>query len=85
MDIRREKVVHTYGGHVADVLYTGHIIAIVITRRYGTLRGPTSSSCGGLLAPAEAFFALRAKKRAYYAVLAHFWQFVVSSSNLGNC
>ena len=34
-----------------------------------------------LLAPAEAFFALRATKRAYYAVLAHF---LVSSSNLGN-
>ena len=24
------------------------------------------------------------KKRAYYAVLAHFWQFLVSISNLGN-
>ena len=43
---------------------------------------------GLLLAPAEGF-GLRprlflGKKRDYYAVLAHFWQFFVSSSNLGN-
>ena len=49
----------------------------IVTRRYGPLRGPTSSSCGG-------FFSPSGKKRAYYAVLAHFWQFLVSSSNLGN-
>ena len=30
------------------------------------------------------FFFPLGKKRAYYAVLAHFWQFLVSSSNLGN-
>ena len=36
--------------------------AIISTRRYSPLRGPTSSSCGGLLPSAEAFFALRAKK-----------------------
>ena len=47
------------------------------TRRYGPLRGPTSSSCGGLRPLAEAFFALSGKKRAFYAVL-------VSSSNHGN-
>ena len=35
---------------------------IIYTRRYGPLRGPTSSSCGGLRPPAEAFFALRAKR-----------------------
>ena len=42
---------------------------------------------GLLLAPAEgfkAFFALRAKKRAYFDVLAHFWKILVPSSNLGN-
>ena len=44
---------------------------------------------GLLLAPAEGFglrprLFLPGKKRAYYAVLAHFWQFLVSSSNLGN-
>ena len=51
----------------------------------------TARYAGLLLAPAEgfglrprAFFALRTKKRAYYAALAHFWQFLVSSSNLGN-
>ena len=49
------------------------------TRRYGPLRGPTSSSCGGLWPSAEAF---------YYAVLAHFWCPVVTlvtfSSNISN-
>ena len=54
------------------------------TRRYGPLRGPTPSSCRGLPPSAKAFFALRAKKRGYYAVLSHFWQFLVSSSNIGN-
>ena len=33
---------------------------ITDTRRYLPLRGPTSSSCGGLRPLAEAFFALRA-------------------------
>ena len=54
------------------------------TRRYGPLRGPTSSSCEGLRTLSEAFFGLRAKKeRAYYAVLALYWRFLVSSSNPG--
>ena len=39
--------------------------AITVTRKYGPLRGPS----------AKAFLALRAKKRVYYAVLAHFWHF----------
>ena len=43
---------------------------------------------GLLLAPAEGFgqgfFCPSGKKSAYYAVLAYFWQFLVSSSNLGN-
>jgi hypothetical protein len=34
-----------------------------VTRRYGPLRGPTSSSCGGLQPLAEAFFALRQKTK----------------------
>ena len=51
------------------------------TRRYGPLRGPTSSSCGGLR---PRLFLPFGQKRAYYAVLAHFWHFLVSSSNLGN-
>ena len=41
---------------------TCEIFPIIITRRYGLLRGPTSSSCGGLWPSAEAFFALWAKK-----------------------
>ena len=35
---------------------------------------------GLLLAPAEGF----GQKRVYYAILAHFRQFLLSSSNLGN-
>ena len=38
------------------------VLESVKIRRYGPLRGPTSSSCGGLRPSAEAFFALRAKK-----------------------
>ena len=38
------------------------ICLFVYTRRYGPLRGLTSSSCGGLRPLAEAFFALWAKK-----------------------
>ena len=43
-----------------------------------------------ILAPAEGFglrqrhFLAFGQKRAYYAVLANFWQFLVSSSHLGN-
>ena len=48
----------------------------------------TARYAGLLLAPAEGFgrgfFCPSGKKRAYYAVLAHFWHFLVSSSNLGN-
>ena len=46
---------------------------INVTRRYDPLGGPTFSSFGGLRPLAEAFFALQTKKRAYYAVLAHFF------------
>ena len=44
----------------------------LVIRRYGQLRGPTSSSCGGLWPLAEGFFALRAKK----------WLFMLSWGNL---
>ena len=48
----------------------------------------TARYAGLLLAPPEGFgrgfFCPSGKKRAYYAVLAHFWHFLVSSSNLGN-
>ena len=46
-----------------------------MTRRYGPLHGPTSSSCGGFHPSAEASFCPLGKKRPYYAVLAHFWPF----------
>ena len=59
------------------------------TRRYGPLRGPTSSSCGGLRPSAEAFFALRAKKvliLLFWPIFGDFWCLVVTlvtfSSNL---
>ena len=42
------------------------------TRRYGQLRGLTSSSCGGLRPSAEAFFCPLGKQTAYYDVLANF-------------
>ena len=55
----------------------------IYTRRYGPLRWPTSNSCGGLQPLAEAFLPF-GQQKAYYAVLTNFWQFLVSSSNLGN-
>ena len=54
---------------------------IKIIIRYGPQRGLTSSSFGGFW---PRLFFLLWKKRAYYAVLAQFWKFLVSSSNLGN-
>ena len=54
------------------------------TRRYGPLRGPTFSSCGGLRPLAKVFFCPLGKKIDYYADLAHFRSFLVSSSNLCN-
>ena len=61
------------------------------TRRYGPLRGPTSSSCGGLWPLAEAFFALWAKKELFmlfWPIFGNFWCPVVTmvtfSSNHGN-
>ena len=50
----------------------------VCTRRYGPLRGPTSSSCGELQLSAEA------KKELFMLFWPIFWQFLVFSSYLGN-
>ena len=50
------------------------------TRRYGPLRGPTSSSCGVIRPSAEGFFCPSCKKRTYYAVLANFRPFWMYSS-----
>ena len=58
--------------------------SLIATRRYSPLRGLTSSSCGGLRPTAEAFFALPAKKRVFYAVFAYFRPFLVFSSNFSN-
>ena len=62
---------------------TFNIQHLPYTRRYGPLWGPTSNSCGGLCAFGRDFFS--AQKRSYFAVLANFWQFLVSISNLVNC
>ena len=66
-----------------------HSLYFIKTRRYGPLRGPTSSSCGGLRPMAEAFFALRAKKELimlFWPIFGNFWCPVVTlvtfSSNL---
>ena len=40
-----------------------YLLVLIMTRRYGPLRGPTFSSCGGLRPSDKAFFALRAKKK----------------------
>ena len=57
--------------------------SLYLTRRYGPLRGPTSSSCRGLRP--RLFFALRAKKRELIMLFwPIFWQFWVASSNIGN-
>ena len=67
------------------------VIIITITRRYGQLRGPTSSSCGELRPLAKAFFALRAKKELimlFWPIFGSFWCPVVTlvtfSSTLSN-
>ena len=47
------------------------------TRRYGTLRRPTYSSCGGLRPSAEGFFCPSGKKTNHYAFFwANFRQFL---------
>ena len=57
-------------------------------RRYGPLREPTSSSCGGLGPLAEALFALWAKTSRFGPLYAIFLRTVITivtfSSNLRN-
>ena len=68
-----------------------HSLVFTSTRRYGPLRGPTSSSCGELWPSAEAFLALRARKELFMlfcTFFGDFWCSVVTvvtfSSNLNN-
>ena len=56
---------------------------LMTTRRYGPLRGPTSSSCEGLHPLAEVIFALRAKNKIIM-LFVNFQAILVSSSNLSN-
>ena len=65
-----------------------YVLTLEGTARYA---GFTSSSCGGLLHPAEACFALRAKKEIFmlfWLTLGHVWCSVVTSvtfsSNISN-
>ena len=64
--------------------YYNVVFLINCTRRCGPLRGPSSSSCGGLRPSAEAFFCPLGKKRSFYVCFGpnfgHFW----ISSNLSN-
>ena len=56
-------------------------------RRYGPLRGPTSSSCGGLRPSAEAFFAHRAKKELimlFWPIFSNFWCLVITLVTFSN-
>ena len=59
-----------YQFKILENLSVQMISFLITTRRYSPLRGPTFSSCRGLW-PIY-FFALWAKKRAYYDVLAIF-------------
>ena len=67
-------------------------VFFMTTKRCGPLRGPSSSSCGGLQPLAEAFFCPPGKKRSFYICFGqhfgHFWRSVVTSvtfsSNLSN-
>ena len=61
------------------------------TRRYGPLRGPTTSSCEGLRPLAEGFFALLSKEEIsmmFWPIFVIFWCPVVTmvtfSSNISN-
>ena len=57
---------------------------LVNTRRYGPLRGPTSSSCGGLWPSAEAFFALHAVIMLFWPIFGNFWCPVVTLVTLSS-
>ena len=60
---------------------TESLILLCYTIRYGPLRGPTSSYCGGLRPSAEAFLALRAKKELitlFWPIFGIFWCPVVT-------
>ena len=61
------------------------------TRRYGPLRGPTSSSCGGLRPSAESFLTFGQKRELimlFWTIFGNFWCPVVTlvtfSTNLSN-
>ena len=57
---------------------------MVNTRRYGPLRRPTSSSCGGLRTSAKVFFCPAGKKKKLSCFFGKFLAILVSSSKLSN-
>ena len=72
-------------------LVSDSLLTIITTFYFNYILEDTARYAGLLLAPAEgfslrprAFFPLRAKQKPYYAVLANFRPFLVSSSNRGN-
>ena len=69
---------------VNPTIFNPPLYIVITTRRYSPLRGLTSSSFGGLWRRDEAFFVLRANKKAFYAVFTYFRPFFVLSSNLSN-
>ena len=78
-----------YFGKLSYLCYRQvQLISEVIWPRFKQALEDMARYAGLLLAPPEGFgrvfFPLRAKKRAFYAVLAHFWQRLMSSSNLDN-
>ena len=65
------------------ILTAVKLTRINITRRYGTLTGPTSRSCGGLQPLFRALFALREKSllMLFCPILGHFCCSVVPLNN----
>ena len=73
---RREKGVRRRrNNHFISNRSFWYFSCIIATRRYGLLREPTSSSCGGLRPLSEVFFCPLGKKTNYYAFWANFRQF----------
>ena len=65
-------------------LVNGTFPIVIITRRYGPLHGLLLAPKEGFSLRPMFFFDLREKKKTYYAVLADFRPYLVSSSNLSN-
>ena len=79
--VKYHLAIHLNSYSVIDWCYWQYFFCVQHTRRYGPLRGPTSSSCGGLRPSAEAFFALRARNELFmlfWPIYGDFWCPVVT-------